>query len=118
MSFIMPQSTGFKIRAAKAWPSEFIACVIGRRAENNYEILDIWLPGQLERATASNAKWADALTTASEASARLLALLQQRPGTEREGVQTATSAISLSGDCFLDPTANRCGALSDTGLPR
>jgi hypothetical protein len=33
--------TGFKIRATRSWPAEFIASVLGRPAEDSYEVLDI-----------------------------------------------------------------------------
>ena len=36
--------TGYKIRACRAWPSEFIAYIIGRRDGDSYQILDIWYP--------------------------------------------------------------------------
>jgi hypothetical protein len=36
--------TGFKIRAAKPRPMEFVGFLIGRHEGGSYEVLDIWYP--------------------------------------------------------------------------
>jgi hypothetical protein len=51
--------TGFKFRACNAWPSEFIAYIIGGRDGDTYEVLDIWY-GMVSTPTVQHV-YADAL---------------------------------------------------------